>query len=85
MSGYIREKYEEVELEPGEGKISASLSIGVGFLSLLGGFCFLFPELFTTPEARPFYDAEVLRILLHLGVVVSVVFGLISIWRHENS
>ena len=85
MSEFIREKYEEVELQPGQGKISATISIGIGFLSLLGAFCFLFPELFTTPEARAFYNADVLRIGLHISILISVGFGLVSMWRHENS
>ena len=55
MSEFLRESYEEVDLTPGQGKITATISIGLGFLALLGSFCFLYPELFTTPEFRAFY------------------------------
>ena len=43
MSEFLRERYEEVDLTPGQGKITATISIGLGFLALLGSFCLLFP------------------------------------------
>lgn len=85
MTDFLRERYEEVDLTPGQGKITATISIGLGFLSLLGGACFLYPSLFTTPEFRPFYNADVLQVALFLGVWISFVCGFFSVFRHEEA
>ena len=36
MSEFLRERYEEVDLTPGQGKITATVSIGLGVLALMG-------------------------------------------------
>tara|TARA_R110001606_G_scaffold84694_1_gene192427 strand:+ start:9791 stop:10912 length:1122 start_codon:yes stop_codon:yes gene_type:complete len=84
MTDYLRQRFEEVDLTPGQGKISATVSIGLALLSLLGSFCFLYPELFTTPEFRAFYNATVLRGVLFAGIAVAFVAGFISVFRHPD-
>ncbi len=84
MSDYLRERFEDVDLTPGQGRISATISIGLGLLAVLAGFCFLYPELFTTPEFRGFYNATVLRGVLFAGIAVAFVAGFISVFRHAD-
>ncbi|SFL95064.1 sterol desaturase family protein [Marinobacter zhejiangensis] len=84
MSKTLRTHYENVDLTPGQGKGSAALSIGIGFLSLLGAFCFLWPELFTTPEFRGFYDSQALTLILQASIAISFGFGFYSIMRHQS-
>lgn len=85
MSQYLRERFEDVDLTPGQGRISATISIGLGLLAVLAGFCFLYPELFTTPEFRGFYNATVLRGVLFAGIGVAFVAGFISVLRHPDA
>ena len=84
MTDFLRERYEEVDLTPGQGKITATVSIGLGVLALMGSFCFLYPELLTTPEFRAFYNAEVLRIALFIGIGIGFVCGFFSVLRHQE-
>ncbi|ARB47034.1 sterol desaturase family protein [Alloalcanivorax xenomutans] len=84
MTDYLRERFEDVDLTPGQGKISATVAVGLGLLSLLGGFCFLFPNLLTTPEFRAFYSADVLRMVLFAGIAIAFCAGFISVWRHQD-
>ncbi|MBF5055570.1 hypothetical protein Y5W_00864 [Alcanivorax sp. 521-1] len=84
MSDYLRERFEDVDLTPGQGRISATISIGLGLLAVLAGFCFLYPELFTTPEFRGFYNATLLRGVLFAGIAVAFVAGFISVFRHSD-
>jgi len=84
MTDFLRERYEEVDLTPGQGKITATISIGLGILALLGSFCFLYPQLFTTPEFRAFYNADVLRMALFVGIGTGFVCGFFSVLRHQE-
>ncbi|OZG74718.1 sterol desaturase [Hahella sp. CCB-MM4] len=84
MSKVLRDKYEDLELTPGQGKISAAMSIGIGILSLFGAFCFLLPELFTTPDFRGFYNADVLRVALQISIAIGFGFGLYSMMKHRT-
>ena len=84
MSQYLRDRYEDVDLTPGRGRISAVVGIGLGLLSALAGLCFLFPDLFTTPEFRGFYNAALLRQVLFAAIGVAFFAGMISVWRHED-
>lgn len=85
MSKALRDKYEEVDLTPGQGKGSATLSIFLGTLSLMGALCFLMPDLFTTPEFRGFYNAAWLKALLQLSIALGFGFGLYSMMRHQSA
>lgn len=86
MSETLREKYEDVDLTPGKGKISATVSLGIGMLSVIGALCFLVPEWFTTPELRPFYAkyADGFRWALYAAIVVAFVEGFYSTLKHES-
>ncbi|MDF1782298.1 MAG: sterol desaturase family protein [Alcanivoracaceae bacterium] len=84
MTEYLRDNYEEVDLTPGRGRLSATIAVGLGLLSALAGLCFLFPELFTTPEFRGFYNATVLRNILFVAIATAFFAGFISTLRHEN-
>jgi len=84
MSQFLRDHYENVDLRPGRGRLSATLAVGLGMLSALAGLCFLFPEVFTTPEFRGFYNAAVLRNILFVAIAVAFFAGFISTLRHEN-
>jgi len=55
MTDQLREKFENLELNAGLGKISAFISMSLGLLSLFGALCFLFPTVLTMPELRPVY------------------------------
>lgn len=76
--------YEEIDLAPGKGKISAVFSLGLGVLAVMAALCFLFPEVLTTPELRPLYAAnvDVLRGVLFIAIAVSFGTGLYSCLRH---
>ncbi len=84
MSKHLRQKYENLDLTPGAGKGSAAISIGLGWLTLLGAFCFLFPELFTTPDFRGFYQEDKLRIVLQVAIALGFGFGFYSMTRHRS-
>jgi lathosterol oxidase len=63
----------------GSGWISGVLSVTLGALGLGGVFCFLFPEILTTPEVRDAIPLPYLRALLHLVLVSAFVLGFASI------
>lgn len=84
MSRRLREKYEDVDLTPGQGKGSATVSIFFGAMALLGALCFLMPELLTMPEFRAAYNPEVLRYALQVSIAISAGFGLYAMARHES-
>lgn len=84
MSKKLRETYENVDLTPGRGHMSATLSIALGVASLFGAFCFLLPDLFTTPEFRGLYNAEVLRLVLHVVIALAFGFGYYSSLKHAR-
>ncbi|MFP1684062.1 sterol desaturase family protein [Alloalcanivorax sp. C16-1] len=85
MSRYLRERFEDVDLSPGQGRISATLAVALGSLALLTSFCFLFPQWFTTPEFRGFYNAGLLRGILFAGIGIAFLAGLVSVWRHPDA
>lgn len=80
-------QYQEREIECmqdrafrfGEGKISASLALTFGLLSLLAVFCFKYPSYLTTAELRETYDLGFLRDLILFGILGSLLFGLITL------
>lgn len=67
-----------VAFRVGEGRISGAISIFLGSLSVLGVLAFRYPTWLTTAELRASYDPEVLRRVLQGGMVVAVVFGVLT-------
>ena len=59
----------------------ASISAGLGVLSLLGVLCFHFPELLTSRDFRAVYSEAFARHLLLAGIVAAFVLGTASILR----
>jgi len=51
-------------LRPGHGRLSGTIALALGVLSLLAVVAFHFPEYLTTPDLRKKYDVEVLRQVL---------------------
>lgn len=82
MTELLRQKLENRELTRGAGKLSAFLSISLGILGILAALCFLFPNLLTTPEFRPFYSASLLRHILFFCITLGFISGVISILRN---
>jgi len=68
----------------GSGWISGVLSVILGAMGLAGVFCFLFPEILTTPEVRDAVPLEYLRSLLHLVLVAAFVLGFASAVLRRN-
>jgi len=68
----------ERELRPGEGRISGYLSVALGALSLLGVLCFRFPTWLTTADLRAAYNPETLRIVLAIGMWMSLFFCVLT-------
>jgi lathosterol oxidase len=63
----------------GSGWLSGVLSTVLGAMGLGGVFCFLWPEILTTPEIRNAIPLPYLRALLHFVLVSAYVLGLTSI------
>ncbi len=59
----------------------ASISAGLGVLSLLGVLCFHFPELLTSRDFRAVYSETFARHLLLAGIVAAFVMGTAVIMR----
>lgn len=74
-------KLEDVALQPGQGRISGTLSVFLGVLSLLAVACFHFPQYLTTPELRQAYDVALLRRVLEVTMAVSAGLGLWALLR----
>jgi hypothetical protein len=83
MTELLRRNLEDHELTSGTGKLSAFISIA-GILAILTALCFLFPNMLTTPEFRPLYNAHLLRQLLILGILIGFISGVISTLRNFN-
>jgi lathosterol oxidase len=66
-------------LKVGEGIISGYISIFLSTLTLLGVFCFYFPEQLTTPEFREIYTRESMEALMTIVVIASFFFALLSL------
>lgn len=62
----------------GEGKISGTISIFLGVLSLTGILCFKFPEQLTTPDFREVYTANMVENLMLGTTIATFLFALIS-------
>jgi hypothetical protein len=77
MTDQLREKFENLELNAGLGKISAFISMSLGLLSIFSALCFLFPSVLTMPELRPLYvkHYDAFYFSLMIAIVLSVGFG----------
>ena len=86
MTDQLRKKFENLQLNAGQGKISAFLSISLGFLGIFAALCFLFPTVLTTPELRPLYSKhnDVFYYTLLFGIVISAGFGTYSAIIKQN-
>ena len=60
MSKLLRKHFEDREIKKGLGQVSAFIALSLGILATLAALCFLFPNLLTTPEFRPLYNANIL-------------------------
>ena len=63
-------------LRVGQGRISGYVSAFLGVMSFLTVLCFLYPSYLTTTELRSVYDPDQIRMLLRIGICVSLGFGL---------
>lgn len=68
----------------GHGWISGILSAILGVIGLGAVLCFHFPHLLTMPELRAWYPVPVIRALLHVVLVASFLFGVISLCLRGN-
>lgn len=68
-------RLEDVPLDLKKGRISGTIGVFLGALSVLGVLCFHFPEYLTTPELRAVYDVEVMRYLLTGAMLLSAGLG----------
>lgn len=62
----------------GSGWISGVLAVTFGALAYGGVLCLLFPDLLTTPDARPLYPLGVIRFLIYTFLVAAFVLGALS-------
>src|SRR5678810_935987 len=62
----------------GTGWWSGVLSAFFGFLSLGGVLCLHFPQLLSSPELRPHYPMELIRLLIQAVIVGAIICGVIS-------
>ena len=62
----------------GTGWWSGILSAFCGFLSFGGVLCLHFPQLLSSPELRPHYPMQTIRILIQGLIVGAVLFGIIA-------
>mgnify|MGYP000022186066 FL=1 len=86
MTDQLRKKFENLQLNAGQGKISAFLSVSLGFLGIFAALCFLFPTVLTTPELRPLYSKhyDIFYYTLLFGIVISAGFGTYSAIIKQN-
>ncbi len=68
----------------GEGTISGYIACFLAFLSFLGVLVFHFPQYLTTPELRQSYDADVIRQIMFVALVISGSLGLLNFVRNKN-
>lgn len=63
----------------GEGRIGSFICAAIGLLSVAAVLCLRFPAFLTTPELRPHYDVELLRLVLAVSMVIAACLGVLSI------
>ena len=62
----------------GTGWWSGILSVFFGFLAFGAVLCLHFPQLLTSPELRPHYPMQTMRLLIQGLIVAGVVFGVLA-------
>lgn len=62
----------------GTGWWSGVLSAFFGILALGGVVCLHFPQFLTSPELRPYYSLDAIRLLIESLIVAATVFGAVS-------
>src|SRR5271163_3088705 len=68
----------------GTGWWSGILSIFFGFLSFGGVLCLHFPLLLSTPDLRPHYPMQIMRVLIQCLIVAAIFFGVFSAIRRKK-
>ncbi len=68
----------------GEGSISGYIAVLLAILSFLGVLAFHFPQYLTTPELREAYDAEFLRQVMFVSLILAGSLGLLNFVRNKN-
>src|SRR5271165_4121018 len=63
----------------GEGRIGGFICAAIGLMSVGAVLCLRFPGVLTTPELRPHYDVELLRLVLATSMVIAAGLGVLSI------
>jgi sterol desaturase/sphingolipid hydroxylase (fatty acid hydroxylase superfamily) len=84
MTEFLRKNLEEVDLTPGQGRVSGTLSVALGLLGVMGALCFLFPDLLTSPDFQPLYNTRFLRNLLYAGIAIGFGCGFYSVMRGQS-
>jgi sterol desaturase/sphingolipid hydroxylase (fatty acid hydroxylase superfamily) len=62
----------------GSGWISGVLSVTLSALGYGGVLCMLFPDLLTTPDARPLYPLDLIRLLIGAFLIAGFALGVLS-------
>ncbi len=62
----------------GEGRIAGFTSVMIGLMSVAAVLCLRFPGWLTTPELRPHYDLQLLRLILALAMASAAVLELVT-------
>jgi len=68
----------------GSGWWSGILSAFFGFLSFGAVLCLHFPQILSTPELRPHYPMQTMRVLIQGLIVGAILFGIISSIRRKK-
>src|SRR6185369_5433772 len=68
----------------GSGWWSGILSAFFGFLSFGAVLCLHFPQILSTPELRPHYPMQTMRVLIQFLIVAAILFGIISSIRRKK-
>lgn len=82
MTDFLRKNFEDREIKKGSGQVAAFISVSLGILTILAALCFLFPNVLTTPEFRPLYNAQVLRYVLFASIAIGFLSGVTSLLRN---
>jgi sterol desaturase/sphingolipid hydroxylase (fatty acid hydroxylase superfamily) len=68
----------------GTGWWSGVLSAFFGALSFGGVLCLHFPQLLSSPELRPHYPMQAIRVLIQALIAASLLFGVVSSLRRKK-
>ena len=89
MSETLEQKVHEVFADEaptrlGSGWWSGVLSTFFGILAFGGVVCLHFPQFLTSPELRPFYNLDLIRLLIQLLIGAAMVFGILSAFLRKK-